>query len=37
MGTLQYAGQHLQTPLFVVLGHDGCGAVKAALGWRKGS
>jgi carbonic anhydrase len=33
-GSLQYAGAHLQTPLFVVLGHDGCGAVKAALGSR---
>ena len=31
MGTLQYAGLHLQTPLFVVLGHDGCGAINAAL------
>jgi carbonic anhydrase len=31
MGTLQYAGVHLQTPLFVVMGHSGCGAVKAAL------
>ena len=31
MGTLQYAGAHLHTPLFVVLGHEGCGAVKAAL------
>jgi carbonic anhydrase len=31
MGTLQYAGLHLQTPLFVVLGHEGCGAVQAAL------
>ena len=31
MGTLQYAGVHLRTPLFVVLGHDGCGAVDAAL------
>ncbi|HEX5012126.1 MAG TPA: carbonic anhydrase [Planctomycetota bacterium] len=30
-GTLQYAGSHLQTPLFVVLGHEGCGAVSAAL------
>jgi carbonic anhydrase len=29
--SLQYAGAHLQTPLFVVLGHEGCGAVKAAL------
>lgn len=31
MGTLQYASVHLKTPLFVVLGHQGCGAVKAAL------
>jgi carbonic anhydrase len=31
-GTLQYAGVHLRTPLFVVLGHEGCGAVKAAIG-----
>src|SRR5262245_10231708 len=30
-GSLQYAGAHLETPLFVVLGHDGCGAVGAAL------
>ena len=31
MGSLQYAGLHLHTPLFVVLGHGGCGAVQAAL------
>ncbi len=31
LGTLQYAAVHLHTPLFVVLGHGGCGAVKAAL------
>ncbi len=31
MGSLQYAGAHLHTPLFVVLGHEGCGAVGAAL------
>jgi carbonic anhydrase len=30
-GSLQYAGSYLQTPLFVVLGHEGCGAVGAAL------
>ena len=30
-GSLQYAGMHLRTPLFVVLGHQGCGAVHAAL------
>ncbi|SFM04063.1 carbonic anhydrase [Variovorax sp. OV329] len=32
LGTLQYAGAHLKTPLFVVLGHEGCGAVEAAIG-----
>jgi carbonic anhydrase len=31
MGTLQYAKAHLHTPLFVVMGHEGCGAVEAAL------
>lgn len=31
MGTLQYAAVHLQTPLFIVMGHQGCGAVKAAI------
>src|SRR5512144_1284990 len=31
MGTLQYATLHLHTPLFVVLGHEGCGAVQAAV------
>ena len=30
-GSIQYAGAHLHTRLFVVLGHDGCGAVAAAL------
>ncbi len=37
LGTLQYAGLHLRTPLFVVLGHDGCGAVNAALAARDGA
>src|SRR3982750_3705257 len=37
MGTLQYAGVHLRTPLFVVLGHEGCGAVAAALGAQRGA
>lgn len=36
MGTLQYAGMHLRTPLFVVLGHENCGAVAAALAAMKG-
>ena len=31
MGTLQYAAVHLHTPLFIVLGHEGCGAVEAAV------
>jgi len=31
MGSLQYAGVKLATPLFVVLGHEHCGAVEAAL------
>ena len=31
LGTLQYAFTHLHTSLFVVMGHEGCGAVKAAL------
>jgi carbonic anhydrase len=30
-GTLQYARAHLHTPLLVVMGHEGCGAVKAAI------
>ena len=37
MGTLQYAGVHLRTPLFVVLGHENCGAVSAALAARHGA
>jgi carbonic anhydrase len=34
MGSLQYAAVHLKTPLFVVMGHEGCGAVQAALAAR---
>ena len=30
-GTMQYAAVHLRTPVFLVLGHEGCGAVQAAL------
>ena len=33
-GSIQYAGLHLRTPLFVVLGHSGCGAIHAALDYR---
>src|SRR4029078_2950644 len=31
LGTLQYAGTHLHTPLFVVMGHEACGAVKGEI------
>lgn len=31
LGSIQYAGTHLRTPLFVILGHEGCGAVQAAI------
>ncbi len=31
LGSLEYAVEHLHTPLLVVLGHKGCGAVKATL------
>jgi carbonic anhydrase len=34
-GSLQYAGVHLHTSLFVILGHEGCGAIKAALKTRR--
>ena len=34
-GTLQYAAIHLGTPLIVVLGHSGCGAIGAALEARR--
>jgi carbonic anhydrase len=37
MGTLQYAAVHLHTPLIVVLGHEGCGAVQAALAAKAGA
>ena len=30
-GSLEYAGAYLRTPLLVVMGHEGCGAVSAAL------
>lgn len=31
MGSLEYAVEHLKVPLLLVLGHEKCGAVKAAL------
>src|SRR5882724_534769 len=32
MGSIQYGVEHLKTPLLVIAGHAGCGAVKAAMG-----
>jgi len=37
MGSMQYAAVHLKTPLVLVLGHEGCGAVAAALAARRGA
>ncbi len=31
IGSLEYAVEHLKVPLLLVLGHEECGAVKAAL------
>lgn len=31
VGSVEYAAEHLGTPLVVVLGHEGCGAVKSTL------
>jgi carbonic anhydrase len=31
-GSIEYGIEHLRTPLLLVIGHTGCGAVKAALG-----
>lgn len=31
VGSIEYAVEHLHVPLVVVLGHSGCGAVKAAI------
>lgn len=33
-GSVEYGIEHLETPILLVLGHTGCGAVKAALGDR---
>ncbi|MDO8536547.1 MAG: carbonic anhydrase [Candidatus Omnitrophota bacterium] len=31
IGSIEYAAEHLNTPLLVIMGHTGCGAVKAAV------
>ena len=31
IGSMEYAQHHLRTPLYMVLGHEGCGAVTAAM------
>lgn len=36
LGSMQFAGAHLGTQLFIVLGHEGCSAVEAALEARRG-
>jgi carbonic anhydrase len=35
LGSIEYAVEHLHVPLIVVLGHEKCGAVEAALGEEK--
>ncbi|MDJ0851911.1 MAG: carbonic anhydrase [Myxococcota bacterium] len=35
-GSLEYAADHLEVPLVLVLGHEGCGAVTAAFGTKRG-
>ena len=32
LGSIEYGVRHLKTPVLLVLGHSGCGAVKAAMG-----
>jgi carbonic anhydrase len=32
LGSVEYGVEHLHTPVLLVIGHTGCGAVKAALG-----
>lgn len=32
LGTIEYAVEHMHTPLVMVLGHDKCGAITAAVG-----
>lgn len=32
LGSIEYGAEHLETPLIVVMGHESCGAVGAAIG-----
>lgn len=32
LGSIEYGVEHLETPVLLILGHSGCGAVKAAMG-----
>ena len=36
LGSIEYAALHLETPLLLVLGHTGCGAVTAAVSGKGG-
>lgn len=36
VGSIEYAVEHLDVPLVVILGHEGCGAVKAAIALVRG-
>jgi len=36
LGSIEYAVEHLHTPLVMVLGHRNCGAVASAYGWTGG-
>jgi carbonic anhydrase len=31
LGSIEYAAEHLKTPLLIIMGHSNCGAVKSAL------
>jgi carbonic anhydrase len=37
LGSIEYAAEHLNVPLLVVMGHDSCGAVKAAIETKAGA
>jgi len=37
LASIEYAAEHLKVPLLVVMGHDSCGAVKAAIETKAGA